>query len=223
MKCGKLIVIEAGDGCGKQTQTQLLYEALKKSGRAACKISFPDYESDGSALVKMYLRGDFGKEVDAVNAYAASTFFAVDRYASYKMKWSAAYLSGATIIADRYTTSNMVHQLVKIDAAAEREVFLNWLEDMEYEKLGLPRPDGIIFLDVPPKFSDALLLKRGSSSGSDDIHEADLAYLHRCYEAYRFLAKKYGWQRIDCISENGHLRSIEDIHTELRALVERIV
>ena len=156
-KKGKLIIIEAGDGSGKATQTKALYEHLCREGYRVHRVEFPDYAADSSMLVRMYLRGDFGGHAEDVNAYAASTFFAVDRYASYRMKWKKAYEAGAIILADRYTTSNMVHQAVKLTDREERESFLDWLWDFEFGKLGLPVPDKVVFLDMDPEVADQLI------------------------------------------------------------------
>jgi dTMP kinase len=203
MPKGKLIILEAGDGSGKATQTRMLYEHLRREGRSVRQVEFPDYEDDSSALVRMYLRGGFGAHADDVNAYAASTFFAVDRYASYQRKWRSDYEAGYIILADRYTTSNMVHQAVKLIDAEERRAFLAWLWDFEFVKLGLPVPDLVIFLDMEPEASDRLIQRRSQATGqAEDIHERDKAYLHRCHTAYEDLTRKYGWQRIRC-SENG--------------------
>ena len=138
MAKGKLFIIEAGDGSGKETQTRLLAERLERDGHSVLPITFPDYAADSSMLVRMYLRGDFGTHADDVNAYAASTFFAVDRYASYRTKWGRDYETGAVILADRYTTSNMVHQAVKIQDDAERDAFLDWLYDLEFRPCRTP-------------------------------------------------------------------------------------
>lgn len=146
---GKLFIIEGGDGSGKATQTRLLTEHLQRDGYDVKSVSYPDYDSDSSALVKMYLRGDFGSDADAVNPYAASAFFAVDRFASYQMKWKAFYEQGGIVIADRYTTSNMLYQMIKIDDPAQRRAYLAWLEDFEFRKMGLPAPDKVFLLDVP--------------------------------------------------------------------------
>lgn len=217
---GKLIIIEAGDGSGKETQTKALYEHLRSDGRRVHRISFPDYPSDSSALVRMYLKGSFGGHAEDVNAYAASTFYAVDRYASYRMKWKAAYEAGDWILADRYTTSNMVHQAVKLTDAEEREAFLEWLWDFEFVKLGLPVPDLVIFLDMDPAVSDRLIAERSKDGREKDIHERDREYLHRCHGAYLELAEKYHWSRIVC-SEQGEPRSIEGIHAEVYEVVRR--
>ena len=150
---GTLIIIEAGDGSGKETQTHLLAERLERDGRRVKLVAFPDYESDSSALVKMYLRGDFGSDADAVNPYAASIFFAADRYASYMTKWREEYEQGTIIIADRYTTSNMVHQSVKIKDRAKRDEFLAWLYELEFRRLKLPAPTRVYFLDMNPQVS----------------------------------------------------------------------
>ena len=210
MTKGKLIVIEAGDGSGKATQTKLLFDHLKAEGLPVRQISFPDYESPSSSLVKMYLKGDFGKHADDVDAYAASTFYAVDRYASFKMKWKQFYDAGEIILADRYVTSNMVHQAVKIADDIKRNEFLDWLDDFEYVKLKLPRPDLVIFLDMPPAISEKLIKERKR----EDIHEKDFDYLHRCYDSYKELANKFNWVVINC-SDGKEPRTIEEIHKDI--------
>lgn len=218
---GKLIIIEAGDGSGKATQTKLLLAALLAAGRKVRQVSFPDYESDSSALVRMYLEGRFGQQADAVNAYAASVFFAVDRYASYRLKWQSFYESGGIVLADRYTTSNMVHQAVKITEAADREAFLAWLYDFEFVKLGLPVPDLVLYLDMEPEASDRLIALRSQKEERPrDIHEQDLSYLHRCHQAYGLLAAKYGWRRIVC-SRSGVPLAREEIHENILRAVEQ--
>ncbi len=212
---GKLIVVEAGDGSGKATQTERLYEHLREDGRRVHRITFPDYGAESSALVRMYLRGDFGGKAGDVNAYAAATFYAVDRYASFRMKWQKHYEAGDLILADRYTTSNMVHQAVKLEDGEEREKFLRWLWDFEFVKLGLPVPDMVLFLDMDPAAADRLIAMRAKVQAREkDIHERDGAYLHRCYRAYLELAEKYRWKRIPC-SRDGEPRSIEAIHREV--------
>lgn len=221
-KCkGKLIIIEAGDGSGKATQTKALYDHLAADGKRIHRVEFPDYGSDSSALVRMYLGGSFGEHADDVNAYAASTFFAVDRYASYQMKWKKYYEAGDIILADRYTTSNMVHQAVKLTDAAERDAFLDWLWDFEFQKLGLPVPDLVIFLDMDPAVSDRLIAARAKEKAQEkDIHEKDTSYLHRCHAAYEVLAQKYDWQTIRC-SACGAPRTIEEIHADVYAAVKK--
>ena len=220
---GKLIIIEAGDGSGKATQTKALYDHLAADGKRIHRVEFPDYGSDSSALVRMYLGGSFGSHADDVNAFAASTFFAVDRYASYRMKWKQYYEAGDIILADRYTTSNMVHQAVKIEDAAERERFLDWLWDFEFVKLALPVPDLVVFLDMDPAVSDRLIAARArENKQAEDIHERDKSYLHRCHAAYVELAAKYGWQRVAC-SSCGQPRSIEDIHADVYTAVQKIL
>lgn len=216
-----LVVIEGLDGSGKGTQSAMLEEyALKHGG--ACKITFPDYESPSSALVKMYLAGDFGKEAGSVNAYAASSFYAVDRFASYQTKWKEAYLSGTTIIADRYVTANMVYQLSKLPEN-EWDSFIQWLEDFEYEKLGLPRPDRVLYLDVPPEVSQELLKKRYAGDlTKKDIHEKDLAFLLHCRDCALYAAKKLNWTVLSCAKDNN-LRTIEDIHHEILTELEGLL
>lgn len=219
---GKLIVLEGIDGSGKATQAELLERALRREGHRVMRISFPDYESDSSALVRMYLAGDFGSDPDAVNPYAASLFYAVDRFASYQMKWKRFYEAGGIVIADRYTTSNMVHQMTKIARQEEREAFLNWLEKTEYEELELPRPDQVFLLDMPPEISSMLVEARAKSGGSMDIHEQHREYLRRCHEAYQLLAARYGWIRVAC-TENEGLRERDSIAAELLRKADRPV
>ncbi|WP_298588642.1 thymidylate kinase [uncultured Selenomonas sp.] len=220
---GKLLVLEAGDGSGKATQTKMLEERLAAEGRRVRQVEFPDYESPSSALVRMYLGGDFGERASEVNAYAASAFFAVDRYASFQTKWRADLESGAIVLADRYTTANMVHQAVKIENAAEREAFLAWLEDFEYGKLALPRPDLVLFLDMDPAVSRRLIAARAATGGAvRDIHERDEDYLVRCHRASVHLAMRCGWQRIRC-SEAGEPLSREAVHEEIYEAVRRIL
>lgn len=220
---GKLIILEAGDGSGKATQTKLLFERLRAEGRRVRQVEFPDYGSPSSALVRMYLGGAFGAQADAVNAYAASAFFAVDRYASFRTKWGEDYEAGAVILADRYTTSNMVHQAVKIGQAAERAAFLDWLEDFEFQKLGLPVPDLVLFLDMDSAVSRRLLAARAAQEGTPaDIHERDADYLGRCHEAALLLAERYRWQRIACSEGNAPLPR-EAIHEKIYAAVQQLL
>ena len=211
---GKLIVIEGTDGSGKSTQFKLLSQRLEHDGVAFKHLVFPRYSEESSALIRMYLGGQFGSKPSDVNAYAASSFYAVDRYASYKMDWGQWYEDGGTVLSDRYTTSNAVHQASK-EPAEKRQEFWNWLYDFEYEKLSLPRPDLIIYLDVPTDFTEKLMRHRESSTGtSADIHEKDLEYLATCRETGRAAAKFYGWTVISCVKD-GQMRSIEDIHEEI--------
>ena len=223
MSKGKLIIIEAGDGSGKATQTRALYEHLLADGHRVHRIEFPDYEADSSMLVRMYLRGEFGGHAEDVNAFAASTFFAVDRYASFRMKWKKFYDAGDIILADRYTTSNMVHQAVKLTDAKDRDEFLDWLWDLEFTKMGLPVPDRVVFLNMDPAIADRLIAARAQETGqAKDIHEKDADYLHRCHQAYVALAQKYGWSQVKC-DQAGKLRSIEAIHAEVYQAIREIL
>ena len=224
MSKGKLITIEAGDGSGKATQTKALYDRLLAEGYQVLKVEYPDYQSESSALVRMYLGGEFGQQAENVSAYGASAFFAVDRYASYLLKWRQAYESGWIILADRYTTSNMVHQAVKLKDTAEREEFLTWLWDFEFGRLQLPVPDRVIYLDMPPEISDRLINSRAAkdSSRKKDIHEKDTSYLHHCHRAYNEVAEKYGWVKISC-AQQGNLRTVQDIHEDVYQAVKEIL
>lgn len=222
---GKLIVIESGsDASGKATQTAKLYERLLSEGYNIKKVEYPNYDSDSSALVKMYLRGDFGKNPSDVDPYVSSTFFAGDRYASYKTEWEEFYKSGGIIIGDRYTTSNMVHQAAKMNED-ERDKFLDWLFDFEFNLYKLPKPDAVVFLDVPISFSQKLMADRKNKiTGEDkkDIHESDINYLTRSYNNSLYIADKYNWNKINCVKDNN-LRSIEDIHEEIYNYIKSII
>ncbi|MDR3271438.1 MAG: thymidylate kinase [Peptococcaceae bacterium] len=225
MKRGKLIVLEAGDASGKATQAERLLQHLAEDGFLARKIEFPNYQSDSSALIQMYLRGDFGGKADQVNPYVASTFYTVDRFASYRMEWEEFYTSGGIVIADRYTTSNMLHQAVKMSDRLLREQYLRWLEHFEFDLFGLPRPDCVLFLDLPPQYSARLLAQRrwqANEKSVPDIHEQDLAYLARCYASAQEVIAQYGWRRIPCIRDE-QLRSIEEIHADIYQVVKAVL
>lgn len=221
---GKLIVIEGSDGCGKQTQAGKLFDRLQAEGRRVRQITFPDYASDSSALVKMYLKGDFGSDPAQVNPYAAAAFYAVDRWASFTTSWGKWRQEGGIIVADRYVTSNMAHQAVKITDASERENFLEWLWDLEFVKFSLPVPDIVVFLDVPPRYSLELISQREGKNplAAKDIHEKNAAYLTAVYQSYLLASQKYGWKKINCAGQNG-IRPLEDIHAEVyRAVINKI-
>lgn len=217
-KC-KFIVIDGLDGSGKATQTKLLAERLNGMGFKARTVSFPDYESDSSALVRMYLGGELGDSPDDVNAYAASSFYAVDRVASYINKWGKDMEKYDYMIADRYTTSNIIHQMAKI-APAERDEYVKWLFDFEYDRLELPAPDMVIFLDVDPDISQKLIYGRYKGDESKkDIHERDFQYLMRCRSSAVYAIEHLGWVRISC-TDNGEMRSIEDINNDILSLIQ---
>lgn len=219
---GKLIVFEGTDGSGKSTQFRLLTERLQREGQAFHRLVFPRYSEESSALIRQYLRGDFGSSPDDVNAYAASVFYAVDRYASWKSDWEQAYRAGTPILTDRYTTSNAVHQGSK-EPPERRTEFFTWLQDLEYEKLGLPKPDLVLWLDMPTQQAVQLLRSREQVTGTRaDIHERDLAYLARCHQAGTEAAAHYGWTVIPC-TRDGQLRPAEQIHTEIYALVRAVL
>lgn len=222
---GKLIIIESGsDASGKATQTKKLYERLLKDGYNIKKVEYPNYKSESSALVKMYLRGDFGDKPSDVDPYVSSTFFAADRYASYKTEWEEFYCNGDIILADRYTTSNMVHQASKMDKEG-RDKYLDWLTDYEFNMYKIPKPDCVVFLDVPIEFSQKLMENRKNKfTGEDkkDIHESDMDYLEKSYNNALFIADKYNWKKINCV-ENNELRSIDSIHEEIYRLVTNTI
>ena len=201
---GKLIVIEGLDSCGKATQTKLIAKKLEEMNYKVKLVTFPDYDSNSSALVKMYLNGEICEKADDVNPYAASSFYAVDRFASYKKNWEQFYLDGGIIIADRYTTSNMIHQASKIEGTRIKNLYLDWLTDYEYKLLKLPAPNKVIFLDIPLEYSNELMKERANKFTGEqekDIHEKDKEYLEKSYEIALYIAKKYDWKEVFCVEE----------------------
>ncbi len=219
---GRLLVLEGLDGSGKATQAKLLAASLAADGLPVRQITFPDYASDSSALVRMYLSGRFGARPDDVNAYAASSFYAVDRYASYKTDWGAFYRAGGVVVADRYTTSNGVHQCSKLPPD-EWDGYLDWLFDYEYRLLGLPAPDAVLYLRVDPAVSQALMTGRYHGDESKkDVHEKDLEYLARSRRAAEYCAAKLGWQTIECAA-GGKMRPAGEIGRQLRALADAVL
>lgn len=213
MKKGLLIVLDGVDASGKQTQCALLHERLFAEGFPVRKISFPNYESPACQPVKMYLAGEFGPKPSDVNPYAASVFYAVDRFASYKKNWQEHLENGGIVLCDRYTTSNAIHQAAKLEGSA-RDEYLDWIECFEYKLMGLPSPDIVFFLDMPSEFSNELLAQRMAQSGLTDIHESDCAYMRKSYDAAIYAAKRLGWSFISCISENK-IRTVTDIGEEI--------
>ena len=221
---GKVIVIEGSDGSGKATQTKMLYEYLVERGKKVRMVSYPNYESQSSSLVKMYLGSEFGKDPFGVNPYVTSSFFAVDRFASYLKEWKGFYEEGEDriVICDRYVTSNMLHQTAKLDTLEEKLDFLDWEYDFEFVKGGLPVPDYVFFLDVKPEVTFRLMRDRENKithEAKKDIHENNREFLVRSYENSMILCEKYGWIRVDCCDEDGNLRSIGDIHERICGLL----
>lgn len=222
MSKGRLLVLEGLDGSGKATQAKLLAAHLAGSGRRVMEVTFPDYESDSSALVKMYLSGQFGSRPDDVNPYAASSFYAVDRYASYKTKWGSFYEAGGIVIADRYTTSNAVHQTSKLPAG-ERRAFLDWLFDFEYGKLGLPAPTRVLYLDMPTELTEQMMRRREQQTHTHaDIHEQNDAYLRACRENAAFVVDYCGWRHIDC-ADGSRILPPEEIAARVLREVEDLL
>ena len=217
---GKLIVIEGTDGSGKSTQFKKLTERVTAEGIEFQKLVFPQYAEPSSALIRMYLGGEFGSDPSDVNAYAASAFYAVDRYASFKKVWGQWYDNGGLILSDRYTTSNAVHQTSK-EPEEKQLAFLKWLYEFEYDQLGMPCPDLVIYLDVPTAFTEQMMRSREQQTNTKaDIHEQNMDYLATCREMGRKAAGYYGWHIVNCVKD-GQMRSIEDIHEEIYALVKK--
>lgn len=222
---GKLIVIDGTDGSGKQTQMELLEKKLQENGIEFKKISFPNYDSPSSSLVKMYLSGEFGNDAKAISPYIASTFYAADRYATYKKELEEYYENGGLILADRYTTANMVHQTGKIKDKAERKRFLDWLWDLEFNLYKIPVPTKVFFLNMPIEYSLKLMENRKNKFDSDavkDIHERDKKHLQESYEAACELVKDYNWVEIKCVKD-GKIRTKEDISGEIYNIVKEVL
>ncbi len=218
----KLIVIEGLDGSGKATQTKLLAQKLSDMGQKVKQLEFPDYDSPSSSLVKMYLDGDFGSKPEAVNAYSASAFYAVDRVASYLKFWKDDCNNGSVILCDRYCTSNIIYQMSKV-SDSERDEFIKWQTDFEYDKLGLPKPDLVIYLDVEPDVSQKLMEKRYKGDNSKkDLHEKNLSFLLDCRKSALYAVQKCGWTMLNCC-ENGEIKPIEKIADEIQRIVAGVL
>ena len=216
----RLLVVEGLDGSGKSTQVSLLKAKLESDGTPVRQIKLPDYDDPSSTLVKMYLSGEFGKNPEDVNVYAASSFYAVDRYASFRRHWQKDYENGTLILADRYTTSNAVHQAVKLPESAW-ENYLSWLADYEYNKLGIPEPDAVIFLDMPVAVSQKLMTARyNGEEAKKDVHEANISYLNACRKAALFAASKLGWYVVPCADGDEPL-PIAQIHARIYEIVKK--
>ncbi len=213
---GRIIVLEGLDGCGKSTQLELAVQSLTERGADCRRISFPEYGSDSGRIISRYLEGDIPCEGE-IGAYAASSFYAIDRYISFVNDWKRDYDRGATILSGRYTSSNIIYQMTKAD---DREIFLNWLTDYEYNKLGLPKPDMVIFLDMPPEVSQKLLSKRYEGDESKkDIHERNRGFLDECRKSAQYAAELLGWRIISC-AKDGSARDIKEIHEEIMRAID---
>ena len=214
---GKLFVIDGTDGSGKQTQFEKLKERLDKDGIEYRTVSFPNYDSPSSSLVKMYLSGEFGTDAQEISPYIASTFYAADRYATFQTGYKKYYEDGGIILADRYTTANMVHQAGKIKDKKERDKFLKWLWDFEFKLYGLPIPTEVFFLNMPTEKALELMKDRKNKfdeNAKKDIHERNETHMRDAYKAACDVAKDYNWFEIKCMKDNK-LRTIEDIHEEI--------
>ena len=214
---GIIISIEGTDGAGKHTQQTLLGSSLKEKGYNIFNQSFPNYESDSSAPVKMYLAGEFGESANCLNAYEASSLYAVDRLCTYKKTIKPHYDNGEIILLDRYVQSNFIHQCSKISDENEREKYLKWVQEFEFDTLNLPRPDLVFFIEMPVEKSIELAKARENykSGTQKDIHETDTSYLEKSYNNGLSLAKKFGWTLIHCVDENDNVKTIEQIHSEI--------
>lgn len=214
---GKLFVIDGTDGSGKQTQFKKLQERLTKEGIDYRTVSFPNYDSPSSSLVKMYLSGEFGEVAKQISPYIASSFYAADRYATFKKDFEEYYNNGGIILADRYTTANMIHQAGKIDNKEERKKLLDWIWDFEFNLYGLPIPTEVFLLKMPPEVSFKLMKNRENKfthEAQKDIHERDKSHIIDSFNAACDVATSYNWYTIECVKD-GKIRTIEDIHEEI--------
>ncbi len=216
---GKLFVIDGLDGSGKATQTELVLQRLLKLGHNARCVSFPDYDSPSSGPVKMYLSGELSQDANAINAYAASSFFSVDRYCRYMSDFKKFYDEGGIIVCDRYTTANAIHQCTKLPKE-KHDVFVDWLFDFEYNKLGIPKPDAVIFLSLSVELSSRLMDKRYESSGERDIHEKDKGHQSLAFNVARKLARQHSWHEIDC-EKGGNIRPRDEIADEILDIISK--
>lgn len=222
---GKLFVIDGTDASGKQTQLKKLQERLDKEKIEYKFISFPNYDSPSSSLVKMYLSGEFGENAKEISPYIASTFFAADRYATFKKELEEYYNNGGIIIADRYTTANMVHQAGKIEDKEEREKFLKWLWDYEFNLYKLPIPTKVFFLNMPPEYAFKLMENRENKfthEDKKDIHERDKNHIIDSYNAACTVAEKYRWTKIECVKDKK-IRTIDEIHEDIYKIIKEII
>lgn len=217
---GRFIVIEGLDGSGKTTQGKLLAERLRREGRRVRELSFPCYGERSASLVEMYLGGELGESPSDTNGYAASMFYAADRYISYVTDWKKDIEDeDCIVLATRYTTANAYHQLSKLDRE-EWDGFLEWLYDFEFGKIGLPRPDSVVLLAMNQEISSGNVRERSAETGQKmDIHEKDREYLLRCAAAARFAAEADGWHIIEC-APKGKLLSIEEINDKIMQAIK---
>ena len=218
---GKLIIIEGLDGSGKSTQIEILRKRAQQAGKQVRQVKFPNYAEDSSALVRAYLAGELGS-LHEINAYAASVLYSVDRYATFRRHMKEDYDNGCIFLLDRYTTANMYHQATKLPKE-EWDSFLDWLEDLEYGKMGLPKPDLVLYLDMKPQTAKKLMENRYHGDESKkDLHEADFSYLLSCRVSALYAAEKRGWQVVSCVDEQGQVRSVEEIQQQLLSIMDRM-
>ena len=226
---GKIIVIDGLDGCGKATQTKIVYDKLVEKGYKVKKVSFPDYDSDSSALVKMYLGGEFGKTANSVNPYTASLFYSVDRAAQFLKELREYYDNDYILLCDRYISANIIYQGTKFNDIRDKQDYFRWMYDIEVNKIGLPKDDITIALTLPIETSQKLMSRRYEGhEEKKDIHEADLEFLSNCKNtvsiACEYLSSiGYNWVDLDCSDKNGDIRSLDEINSQIMKLIESVL
>lgn len=212
---GKIIVVESNtDGAGKQTQTEEIYKYLREKGEKVVKFSFPNYNSDSSYFVKKYLNGEFGDDAKNINAYIASTFFAVDRYLTYIKEIKKYYDEDYYILMDRYVTSNIIYQAAKMENKNKIDEFINWNKELEYNKYNLPKPNYVIFLYMDLKESEKLRKSRKAKLEGKDIHEQNNEYLKKVSDNSLYICETEKWIKIECV-KNDKLKEILEIKEEI--------
>jgi dTMP kinase len=211
---GKLIVIDGTDGTGKHTQTMLLKENLEKEGYFVETIDFPQYGTKSAGPTEDYLNGKYGS-ANEVTPYQASILYAVDRFAaSFKIKeWLN---QGKIVLSDRYVSANMGHQAGKIEDLKEKDKFLDWLFDLEFNIFNIPKPDLNILLYLDVDLARNLAQKNDSGKFTNDvkkndIHEKDPEHMKKALESFLYVAEKYNWIKIDCTDKEIGIKTRDEI------------
>ncbi len=224
MNTKKLIVIEgACDGIGKSTQFALLKEKLSSMGIGVASHHFPSYGTYHGAPVEAYLKGDLGTP-DSLSPYFVNSLYAIDRAVTWQSILKTKSEDGSLILLDRYTTSSLIYQSALITDKNEKDTFIDYVTDFEYNKLAVPEPDLVIFLDAPFETATSLRSARESNEGIEhDIHEVDTVFMKAVYDSAQYVCDRLSWKRISCTDSDGKLKSREDIHAAVFSAVREIL